>query len=105
MQDDIIELIQPTPIFKTKKCLFLVHLIRYTLQYLHVGLFLVGVYMYDFIIGFVFLAITYIIVGIIRSKLRIVAIPPSQLELSYDDFSIASWYAYKYLCYENIEKS
>jgi hypothetical protein len=57
-------------------------------------------YFYDFFIALLSLVLTFIIMGIIRSKLRNAVIPFNQREYQYNDKAIADWYVAKELCYE-----
>jgi len=59
-------------------------------------------YNYDLFVSFISLGLTYLVIGIIRSKLRTLSIPPHQLEYNYNDMAIATWFAAKRLCYEEI---
>ena len=102
--DDYIELIEPTPKLKTKRCQLLAKSIALALfSAPYIAAFLLW-YIYDFFIGIVAFGFTYLIVGIVRSKLRTLSIPPHQLEYNYTDLAIATWYAAKQLCYEKIDE-
>jgi len=103
--DDYIDLIQAPLTPKTRKCKLLVQLLALFLTYapfLIAGLFFIY---FDLFIGIISLIFSYIVIGIIRSKIRIISIPPAQLEYTYDDYTIASWYLLKHYCYENLEKN
>ncbi|MEA3372744.1 MAG: hypothetical protein U9Q62_03530 [Campylobacterota bacterium] len=92
MNDDFIPMIEPTPEPRQKKCKLLVFLIGSGLSY---GTFIIALivwFYYDFFYAFGALLISYLIMGIIRSKLRNSVIPPSQQEYSYSDNAIAAWY-------------
>ncbi len=102
-EHEYIELIQPTPTLHTKKCKVLAKAIAATLFTLPYIAALILWYNYDLFVGIVTLGISYLIVGIVRSKLRTISIPPHQLEYNYNDTAIATWYAAKRLCYEKIE--
>lgn len=101
MREEFIELIESTPKLYSKKCKFVSFLLRLFLQYTTILSGLITWYFYDFFIASLSLVLTFIIIGIIRSKLRNSAIPPSQREYHYSDKNIADWYTAKELCYES----
>ena len=101
MNDDFINLIEPTPIPKTKKCKILSILVRILLQFGTVAIGLIAWYMYDYFIAIAALLLSFIIMGIIRSKLRNSAIPLTQQEYHYNDDAIAKWYVAKTFCQES----
>lgn len=98
MNEDIIEQIEPTPQINSKRCKLISMLVWLALE---VTTFVVGVvvwYMYDYFIAIAAMLFTFIVMGIIRSKLRNSAIPPSQREYQYSDKEIAIWYSAKLIC-------
>jgi len=98
MNDDYIDLIEPTPKLTSKRCRIISFLIRLLLQFTtYVTAFIVW-YLFDIFIAFFALILSFIIVGIIRSKLRNNVIPQSQREYQYNDQGIADWYTAKELC-------
>ena len=99
MQTDFIEQIEPTPKLSTKKCKIIAVSIRFFLQYLLYGLTAIVWYQYDYFIAIAFFLLGFIVIGIIRSKLRNSAIPPSQREYQYSDQGIADWYTARELCF------
>jgi len=100
MQTDFIELIEPTPILRTKKCKFISYLVRIFLQYTTFIAALLAWYIYDYFIAIAILLLSFIIMGIIRSKIRNAVIPPKQKEYQYNDQGIADWYVARELCIE-----
>lgn len=102
MQDNFIDLIEPTPKLYSNRCKTISFILRLFLQYTTLLSGLISWYLYDFFIALLTLVLTFIVMGIIRSKLRNSVIPPSQREYQYTDKAIADWYAAKELCYENI---
>lgn len=58
-------------------------------------------YFYDYFIAGAILLLSFIIMGIIRSKLRNSAIPPSQREYHYNDKGIADWFVARELCQDD----
>lgn len=101
MQTDFINLIEPTPKLKTKKCKIISFLLRVFLQFTTFITTLIAWYLYDFFIALLILVLSFIIMGIIRSKIRNSVIPPKQREYQYNDQGIADWYTARELCFEN----
>ena len=100
MQTDFIELIEPTPILRTKKCKLISFLVRMFLQYTTFIAALLAWYIYDYFIAIAVLLLSFIIMGIIRSKIRNAVIPSKQKEYQYNDEGIANWYVSRELCIE-----
>ncbi len=105
MKSDYIDLIEPTPALHSKRCKIIAFGIKLFLQY---GIFVAALlawYFYDYFIAGATLLISFIIVGIIRSKMRNSVIPLHQREYQYTDEAIATWFAAKELCYEETTAS
>ena len=103
MKTDFIDMIEPTPQLKTKKCRFISLTLRLFLQFSpYVATIIVWI-MYDYFIAGATLLLSYIVVGIIRAKLRNSVIPITQREYHYTDQGIADWYTARALCLENVE--
>jgi len=100
MQTEFIYLLEPTPKLHSKKCKLLSFFIRIFLQFASSLIFLAAWFFYDFFLAILSLVLTFIIMGIVRSKLRNSVIPLNQREYQYNDKAIADWYAAKELCYE-----
>lgn len=100
MQNEIIELIEPTPKLLTKRCRLLSHAITAGLKSITPLFGLGGWYYFDYTIAFFSLLLGFIISSIVRAKLRNSAIPLKQHEYNYTDAAIATWYAAKFLCYK-----
>lgn len=99
MKTDFIDQIEPTPKLHSKKCKLIAFMIRVFLQYsLYVLLPLLW-YEYDYFVAIAFSLLGFIVIGIVRSKLRNSAIPPSQREYQYNDQGIADWYTARELCF------
>ncbi|UCN01223.1 hypothetical protein LCX93_04720 [Sulfurimonas sp. SWIR-19] len=98
MKNDYIDLIEPTPVLKTKKCQIIAFLLKFLLQFTPVLAALIAWYMYDYFIAGATLLITFIVVGIVRAKMRNSVIPLSQREYHYNDEGIAKWFTAKKLC-------
>ncbi|MDT8337635.1 MAG: hypothetical protein RQ763_00405 [Sulfurimonas sp.] len=103
MQEEFIELREPTPLLHSKRCRVISLLLRLFLQYGSAAATLSAWYLYDFFIALLTLVLAFILIGIIRSKLRNSVIPPSQREYQYNDKEIADWFSAKELCYETHE--
>lgn len=103
MQNDYIDLIEPTPKLHSKKCKAIAFILRIFLQFTTFITSLLAWYVYDFFIAMLALVLSFIIMGIIRSKLRNAVIPPNQREYQYNDQGIADWYTAKELCYATEE--
>jgi len=101
MQTDYIDLIEQTPTIHTKRCKIIAFTVRIFLQFTTFVVGLIVWYLYDYFIAIASLLLSYIIMGIIRSKIRNSVIPPNQLEYQYNDKAIAEWFVAKELCYED----
>ena len=100
MKTDYIDLIEPTPTLHSKKCKLIAFIIKIFLQYAMFGAAFIAWYLYDYFIAGATLLISFIIIGIIRAKIRNSVIPPHQREYHYNDEGIAAWFSAKELCYE-----
>jgi hypothetical protein len=100
MQTDFIDQIEPTPKLYTKKCKIISFLLRVFLQFTTFVTSLMAWYFYDYFIALLTLVLSFIIMGIIRSKIRNSVIPPNQREYQYNDQDIANWYTARELCIE-----
>jgi len=100
MQTDFINMIEPTPELHSKRCRAIAFTIRMFLQYTTVVSALITWYFYDYFIALAIFLLSFIIMGIIRSKLRNSSIPPSQREYHYNDKGIADWYTYTEFCFD-----
>lgn len=103
MENDYIDLIEPTPTIYAKKCKIISFVLRIFLQFTTFVSSLIAWYFYDYFIALLTLVLSFIIMGIIRSKLRNAVIPINQREYQYNDKGIADWYTAKELCYETQE--
>ena len=102
MQTDYIDLIEPTPKLHSKKCKFIALALRLFLQLGAYILPLVTWYFYDYFIAGAVLLLSFIVMGIFRSKIRNSVIPINQREYQYNDQGIADWYVAKEICFEEI---
>ena len=102
MQKEHIEIIEPTPKIHSKKCKLLSFVLKVFLQFTTFVVPLIVWYLYDYFIAILALVLTFIIMGIIRSKIRNAVIPVSQREYQYNDQGIADWYVAKEICHEEL---
>jgi len=100
MQNDFINQIEPTPKINTTKCQLISLLLRLFLQFSSYIIGLITWYIYDYFIGIAIFLLSFIIIGIIRAKLRNSVIPKTQQEYNYNDKGIADWYTARELCIE-----
>ena len=100
MQTDYIDLIEPTPKLYSKKCKLIALALRIFLQFTTIFVGLVVWYNYDYFIAIASSLLTFIIMGIVRSKIRNSVIPAKQQEFQYNDKGIADWYAAREICFE-----
>ena len=98
MQNNYIDLIEPTPILHTKKCQLIAYSIKSFLQFTPLVTAVSVWYMYDYFIAGATLLILFIVIGIIRANMRNSVIPLSQREHHYNDEDIAKWLTGKKLC-------
>lgn len=104
MPNNYIPLIEPTPTLHSKKCKLISFMLRIFLQFSTFAVSFIAWILYDYFIALLTLVLSFIVMGIIRSKIRNSVIPPSQREYQYNDQGIADWYTAKELCYENTEE-
>ena len=100
MNSDYINLLETTPKLKSKKCKTLSFIVKTLLQYTTFIAALFAWYLYDYFIAGATLLLAFIIIGIIRSKIRNSVIPFNQQEYQYTDQGIADWFIAKQVCQE-----
>ena len=100
MQTDFIDQIEATPKLRTSKCKLISLSIRIFLQLTSYIVGLIAWYYYDYFIAIALFLLSFIIIGIVRSKMMHSAIPPSQHEYTYNTQGIADWYTARELCIE-----
>jgi len=105
MKNDYINLIEPTPVLHTKKCQFIALIIKLLLQFTPVLVASIIWYLYDYFIAGATLLIMFVVVGIIRAKMRNNVIPLSQREYHYNDEGIAKWFTAKEICSTEMKKN
>ena len=101
MKNDFINMLEPTPKLHSKKCKIISTLLWFFLKFSIYIITITSWYLYDYFIAFFVLILSFIIIGIIRSKLRNIAIPASQQEYQYNDRGIADWYTAREICFED----
>ncbi len=100
MPNNIIDMIEPTPKLNSKKCKFISFLLRIFLQFTTFIVGFIAWYEYDYFIAISTIILSFIIMGIVRSKIRNNAIPPKQREYQYNDQGIADWFVSREICIE-----
>jgi hypothetical protein len=100
MQTDFIDMIETTPKLRTQKCKVISLIIRMFLQFTTFITALIAWYLYDYFVAGATLLLTFVIMGIVRSKIRNSVIPEKQREYQYNDKGIADWYTARELCIE-----
>jgi len=100
MSDGYIDMIEATPKLYLKRCKVVSFVLKLFLQYSTITASFIVWYFYDFFISMLTLALSFIIMGIIRSSLRNSSIPITQREYHYNDEGIADWYTATKLCGE-----
>ena len=100
MQNDFILEIETTPTLYSKKCKILAWLLMAALKSANFFFALIIWYKYDYFFAIASFLIGFIIMGIVRSKLRNSAIPLKQQEYQYSDEAIAKWYLARRICFE-----
>ncbi|WP_415396059.1 hypothetical protein [Sulfurimonas sp. CS5] len=101
MENDFIEMMEPTPKLHSKKCKLISFTIRIFLQFFIYIVALIVWLLFDYFIAIATLLLSFIIMGIIRSKIRNSVIPSKQREYQYSDQGIADWFTSKELCFED----
>jgi ABC-type multidrug transport system fused ATPase/permease subunit len=105
MNNDFLEIIEPTPKLHSKKCKIISTIICFFLKYSIYVVSIFSWYIYDYFIAFFTLILSFIIIGIIRSKLRNNAIQLKQREYQYNDKGIADWYTAKEICNDDFSNA
>ncbi|MCF6331574.1 MAG: hypothetical protein L3I99_08545 [Sulfurimonas sp.] len=100
MNNDFINVLESTPKLHSNKCKIISIIIRLFLKFSIYITTILSWYIYGFFIAFFVLILSFLVIGIIRSKLRNIAIPASQQEYQYSDKEIADWFTAKEICLE-----
>jgi len=104
VNDEILEMLEPTPILHSKKCKLLSLSLRLFLQFGIYAVALVVWFIFDYFIAIASLIASFIIMGIVRSKIRNDAIPNKQREHQYSDKEIADWFVAREFCFDDRKK-
>jgi hypothetical protein len=91
MKTDI-PLIEPTPEPLKPSCRIAARLLGWLLTY---GTYLLAAgawYLYDWFYAIAALLLGFVVIGIVRAKIRNISIPPAQQEYQYTDQAIAKWF-------------
>lgn len=99
MYGEFIDLFEQTPKLESKKCRFFAFILWIFLQFSIYIIALYSIFYYGYIEAFFITIFSFIVIGIIRSKLRNSSIPITQREFAYNDRAIATWYTAKELCF------
>jgi len=100
---DDIEIIESTPFLVSKKCKYISKIIAIFLETTTIFSALIAWYIYDYFIALATMVLIFIIVGIVRAKIRNEVIPITQIERYYNDKEIADWYTAKRICDDELE--
>ncbi|MEA2099692.1 MAG: hypothetical protein U9P72_06150 [Campylobacterota bacterium] len=100
MQDDYIDMREEIPTVSSNKCKIISFLLRMFLQFTTILNGLIAWYLYDYFIASLIVVLSFIIMGVIRSKVSNNVVPLSQREYPYTDKDIANWFTAKELCLE-----
>ena len=98
--DTILEPIDATPKLYSPRCKLLAKILELTLSYFLYLFALIILYLYDYFFAIAALMSLYLVMGIVRSKLRNSVIPLKQQEYQYSDKAIAIWYMAHHVCLE-----
>ena len=102
MKNEIIDMIEETPKLNSKKCKIISLAISESLSYSPYIITTLAWIKYDYFIAFFTLILSLIVIGIIRAKIRNIAIPSKQQEYPYNDKGIASWYTAREICNDEL---
>ena len=100
MENNYIDMMEETPILLTKKCKMISLAVKLFLQTITIFIALISWYFYDYFIAIGVFLLSFIVMGIVRSKIIHSVIPPKQREYNYNDKEIADWFTSRELCLE-----
>ncbi|MDF1881848.1 hypothetical protein JHD50_11150 [Sulfurimonas sp. MAG313] len=92
-----------TPIPPNKQCKLLQIALALFLSY---GIYLITAiiwFFYNWYYALSSLLLSFVLMGIVRSKLLHASIPKVQQEFTYSDKDISSWYVHRYVCPSEVE--
>ncbi|NOX15782.1 MAG: hypothetical protein GXP61_07130 [Epsilonproteobacteria bacterium] len=99
MEEIVPNRIELIPKIKGTKCKFYLLLLYIFITYTPMAASLLIWYEYNFLIGFAFFLFFTLAMGVVISKLRLLSLPPNQMEMSYSNMAIAKWFLDKNICY------
>lgn len=89
--------VENTPKPKSFTCKLLAIVLNIFLHVAPLIFGILGVSYFDWFIGFCFLALGYILIGFVQSKLRELSLPIDQLETTFSNYEISCWFVDRYL--------
>ena len=98
MDKDYIYIHEQTPRLLTKKCKYFVYFLYILLKYTSFMVALFFWWHHDYFIAGISLMLSFIVMGIVQSKLRQASIPMEQQEFQYSDLETAQWITKKLIC-------
>lgn len=93
------DLYNQTPVLPNKQCKLLRLLLTLFLSY---GIYFITAavwFLYNWYYALSVLLLSFVLMGILRSKLLHSSIPKVQQEFTYSDKDIASWFLHRYVCF------
>ena len=91
MKTDI-PLIEPTPEPQKRTCRIAARALGWALSYGSYAVALLIWYLYGWFYAIAVLLLGFVVMGIVRAKIRNISIPPQQQEYHYTDQAIAKWF-------------
>ena len=98
INDEIIDTKMPIPVFTTRRCRFFALLMSTLLRFGSIIVAIIVAIRYDYFLAIAALLTSYIILGIVRSKIRDMVIPVKLQEFTYSDSDIAKLYLHQEVC-------
>lgn len=99
MNNEIIEPLQELPKLPTKACKIYALILSYFLRFSSVIVALYVWYAYHLFYALGALIMSYLVLGIIKAKMRDLAIPLKQHERNYSDKELSIWYMAQEVCW------
>ena len=91
-------MMEPTPKPLSFRCRALTIAVWLFLQFFLYPATLLVWCLYDYFIAGIALVLGFVVIGIIRAKIRNISIPPKQREYNYNDKGIATWFVATHIC-------
>lgn len=99
MNDEIIEPIESVPVLSRTICKISALILYYNLRYASLFIALIVWYNFHLFYALGALFMGFLITGIIKAKMRDLAIPQKQHERNYTDKELAIWFVDKEVCW------